>query len=422
LEESITVRLFEHHGKELLKSVGIPIPLGEVASNSEEAEKIAERIGKPVAVKAQVWVGGRFKAGGIRFAENPGETKDVAASILSTTIKGLKVEKVLVEEKLDVHKEFYVGVIVDDSYKVKAPVVMFSSEGGAEIEEVAAKSPEMISSLVVDIFRGVRVYDGYNLALKVGVPAGLLSDMGNVIRNTYELFRRYEARTVEINPLVLTEDEKIVAADCRILIDDSAVPRHPELGIEIAREGDRPPSELDKVAWRIEESDYRGVAYFMQMAPEIKEQGYVGYHGIGGGGALLGADALSRHGLKIANYADTSGNPTASKVYRIAKLILSQPGIEGYFLSGACIASQEQWHHAHALVKAFREDLKDRPGFPVIVLLAGNKEKEALEILKEGLEDLPIRLELYGREHVYDIDFLAERMKAMVEEYRGSKK
>jgi len=421
LEGLVTVRLFEYHGKGLLKSVGIPIPLGEVASNPEEALKIAERIGKPVAVKAQVWVGGRFKAGGVKFAENPEQARDMAASILSMTIKGLKVEKVLIEEKLNVDREFYVGVVVNDSYKVKAPVVMFASEGGVEIEEIAAKSPEKISSLVVDIFLGVRVYDGYNLALKVGVPAELLADVGNVIRNAYEVFRRYEARTVEINPLVLTEDGKIVAADCRVLIDDSAVPRHPDLGIEVAREGDRPPSELDTIAWKIEESDYRGVAYFMQMVPEIKEQGYVGYHGIGGGGALLGADALSRHGLKIANYADTSGNPTASKVYRIAKLILSQPGIEGYFLSGACIASQEQWHHAHGLVKAFREDLKDRPGFPVIVLLAGNKEKEALEILEEGLKDLPIRLELYGRQHVYDVDFLAERMKSMVEDYRRSK-
>jgi len=422
MEGLVAVRLFEYQGKTILKSVGIPIPLGEIASNPEEAQKIAERIGKPVAVKAQVWAGGRFKAGGIKFAENPAQAKDEAASILSMTIKGLKVEKVLVEEKLDVRKEFYVGVIVNDSYKVKAPVVMFSSEGGVEIEEIAAKSPEKISSLIVDIFRGVRVYDGYNLALKVGVPNELLADMGNVIKNMYEVFRSYEARTVEINPLVLTADRKIVAADTRIVIDDSAVPRHPELGIEIAREGDRPPSELDRIAWKIEESDYRGVAYFMQMVPEIKEQGYVGYHGIGGGGALLGADALFRHGLKIANYADTSGNPTASKIYRIAKLILSQPGIEGYFLAGACVASQDQWHHAHALVKAFREDLKDRPGFPVIVLLAGNKEKEALEILKQGLKDLPIRLELYGREHVYDVDFLAERMKAMVEEFRRSRR
>jgi len=422
VEGLVAVRLFEYQGKTILKSVGIPIPLGEVASNSEEAQKIAERISKPVAVKAQVWAGGRFKAGGIKFAENPAQAKDEAASILSMTIKGLKVEKVLVEEKLDVRKEFYVGVIVNDSYKVKAPVVMFSSEGGVEIEEIAAKSPEKISSLIVDIFRGVRVYDGYNLALKVGVPNELLADMGNVIKNMYEVFRSYEARTVEINPLVLTADRKIVAADTRIVIDDSAVPRHPELGIEIAREGDRPPSELDRIAWKIEESDYRGVAYFMQMVPEIKEQGYVGYHGIGGGGALLGADALFRHGLKIADYADTSGNPTASKIYRIAKLILSQPGIEGYFLAGACVASQDQWHHAHALVKAFREDLKDRPGFPVIVLLAGNKEKEALEILKQGLKDLPIRLELYGLEHVYDVDFLAERMKAMVEEYRRSRR
>ena len=124
------------------------------------------------------------------------------------------------------------------------------------------------------------------------------------------------------------------------------------------------------------------------------------------------------HGLKLANYADTSGNPTAAKVYRCARLILSQPGLEGYCLLGAVIASQDQWHHAHGLVKAFREELADRPGFPVVILIAGNKEAEALEILREGLKDLPIHLELYGREYIHKLDFVAERMKALVEEYR----
>jgi succinyl-CoA synthetase beta subunit len=125
--------------------------------------------------------------------------------------------------------------------------------------------------------------------------------------------------------------------------------------------------------------------------------------------------------LKIANYADTSGNPTAAKVYRCAKCILSQPGIEGYLLGGFVIANQEQWHHAHGLVKAFREELADRPGFPVVIVLAGNKEKEAHEILKRGLKDLPIRLEVYGSERVYDTDFIARRMRELVEVYRAER-
>ncbi|RLI81020.1 succinyl-CoA synthetase subunit beta, partial [Archaeoglobales archaeon] len=213
----------------------------------------------------------------------------------------------------------------------------------------------------------------------------------------------------------------LIAADCKITVDDSSVFKHPEFKFEVPRDMQRPPTELEKIAWKIEENDYRGTAYFVQIQveePEDKGKGYVAFHGIGGGASMLAADALLRKGLKIANYADTSGNPPASKIYRLIKVILSQPGIEGYALMGAVFASQEQWHHAHAIVKAFREELTDRPGFPVVILLAGNKEKESHEILRDGLKDLPIRLELYGREHIYDTDLIAEKMATLVEEYR----
>jgi succinyl-CoA synthetase beta subunit len=411
-------RLYEYQGKQILKEIGVSVPEGDVASTPQEARKIAERIGKPVAVKAQIWATGRFKAGGIQFADDPGEAEKAAGELLGAEVKGFPVEKVLVEAKLDVDQEYYVGVIVDDSYKVKGPVAIFSTEGGVDIEEVVETSPEKISRLNVDIFRGLRLYDAYNLALAVGVKGALLDPIGRAIRGTYELFRRCDARSAEVNPLILAGDGKVVAADCRVSVDDASVVRHPELGITVPRESDSPPTEFDQMAWKIEENDYRGVCFLVQMAPDTKDGGYIGYHAIGGGGALLAADTLVRHGLRLANYADTSGNPTAAKVYRCARLILSQPDLEGYCLLGAVIASQDQWHHAHGLVKAFREELADRPGFPVVVLIAGNKEKEALEILGEGLKDLPIRLELYGREYIHKLDFVAERMKALVEEYR----
>jgi len=411
-------RLYEYQGKQILKEIGVPIPEGGVASTPQEAREIAERIGQPVAVKAQIWATGRFKAGGIQFADDPGGAERAAGELLGAEVKGFPVEKVLVEEKLDVDQEYYAGVIVDDSHKVKGPVVIFSTEGGVDIEEVAETSPEKISRLSVDIFHGLRLYDAYNLALGVGVKGDLLDPIGRAIRGTYELFKRCDARSAEVNPLILTAEGKVVAADCRVSMDDASVVRHPELGITVPRESDSPPTEFDQLAWKIEENDYRGVCFLVQMTPDTEEGGYIGYHAIGGGGALLAADTLVRHGLKLANYADTSGNPTAAKVYRCARLILSQPGLEGYCLLGAVIASQDQWHHAHGLVKAFREELADRPGFPVVILIAGNKEEEALEILREGLKDLPIRLELYGREHIHKLDFVAERMKALVEEYQ----
>ena len=147
-------RLYEYQGKQLLKAAKVPIPQGEVATTSQEAKKIAEKIGKPVAVKAQVWAGGRGKAGGIKFGEHPLDAEIVANQLLGSEIKNLKVEKVLVEEKIDIEKEYYVGVIIDASREVRAPVVMFSTEGGMDIESVPS---EKIAQMTVDVLRGFRL-------------------------------------------------------------------------------------------------------------------------------------------------------------------------------------------------------------------------------------------------------------------------
>ena len=412
-------KIHEYQAKRLLRECGIAIPKGDVAVVPEEARRIAKSLGKPVAIKAQVSVTGRFEASGIKFANKADEAEKIAQELLGTVIKGLKVEKVLVEEKLSVEEEFYASVIVNDSWKVKGPVLMFSTKGGSDIEDIAAKFPEKVISMNVDFLKGLTVEDTRDLISKLGVSPPLLQPMGKLVCELYEVFRRYSARSVEVNPIVLTEGGKLYAADCHMVIDEASVFKHPELRIDYPRDIGRPPTELEQLAWKVEEKDYRGVGYFVQMAEGFGPgEGYIGFHGIGGGGAMLGADALIRHGLKLANYADTSGNPTAAKVYRIVKLIFSQPNIDGYVLMGACIANQEQWHHAHALVRALREELVSRPNFPVIILIAGNKEVESLKILGEGLQELPARVEVYGREYVYNVDYIAERMKKLTEEYR----
>jgi succinyl-CoA synthetase beta subunit len=403
-------RLYEYQGKQLLKAAKVPIPQGEVATTPQEAKKIAEKIGKPVVIKSQVWAGGRGKAGGIKFAEHAIDAEIVANQILGSEIKKLKVEKVLVEEKLDIDKEYYAGVIVDSSREVRAPVVMFSTEGGIDIESVPS---EKIATMTVDVLRGFRLYDALNLALNLKVHAHL--PVAQVISGLFKTFKEYNADRG--NQLHHHQGRKVFAGDCRMAIDDSSVFRH-RTRHRSRREAATPPTELDKIAWRIEEGDLRGTCYIAQMVTEIKGLNYVGYHGMGGGGAILGVDGLNRVGLKIPNYADTSGNPTAAKVYRAAKVIFSQPGIEGYMLGGFMYANQEQWHHAHGVVKALREELPKRPGFPCVLLICGNKEKEALEILREGTKDLPGRIEIYGGDKVYETQFLAERMKALILEYR----
>lgn len=411
-------RIYEYQGKEVLQKEGIPIPKGSCIANPDEARKVAQEIGKPVAIKSQVWSTGRFKAGGIKFADTPEEAEKVTRELIGSRIKGLTVEKVLVEEKLDIEREFYVGVIVNDSVKVKGPVLIFSSEGGVDVEEVAARNPERVAKLTVNWLQGVGLAEAEQLLSKVSfngtLSSELSSELSKVICSLYKVFKECDARAAEINPLVLTKDKHIYAADCRFTIDDSSTFRHPEFGIIVPRDMTREPTELEKIAWAIEEGDYRGTGYFTQMVSKIEGKGWIGMHGIGGGGAMVAASALITRGFKIANYADTSGDPPASKVYRVMKCILSQP-IDGYVLMGSCLANQEQWHHAHAIVKILREEAKERPGFPVIILLAGNKEREAHEIIREGLKDAPLRWELYGRDYIYATDFIADRLKELME-------
>jgi len=413
-------KLLEYQGKKLLREQGILIPEGAVASTPQEVRAITEKLGKPVVIKAQIGATGRFKAGGIKFANDPDEAESRAAELLGKEIKGIKVDKVLVEQKLDIARELYAGIIVSDSYKLKEPVLMFSTEGGVDIEEIAAKDPEKVVSIDVNVLEGISRTDTKALVSHFNIPLQLIEPLSNIVYELYQVFRNCSARSAEINPLVLTVDEQFYPADCRIVIDQSSVYKHPALEIDFPREIGRPPTELERIGWKIEEEDYRGTGYFAQLAFGFGPgEGYVGFHGLGGGGAMLGGDALIRHGLKLANYAESSGNPTASKVYRVVKLVFSQPNIDGFCLMGAMMASQEQWHHAHALVKALREELVNKPGFPVIILIAGNKERESLEILREGLKDLPAKIEIYGSEHVYDVDFIAERTKELVREYRG---
>jgi ferredoxin-like protein FixX len=240
----------------------------------------------------------------------------------------------------------------------------------------------------------------------------LLRGLGSVVERLYEVARAYEARSAEINPLVVTTEGKVVAADCRITVDDYAVFRHPELGIEIAREFDRPPTELEKIAFQVEADDYRGTFYFIQMAEDFeKGEGYIGFHGAGGGGSMMSMDALLSRDYRLATYVDTSGNPPASKVYRAARIVLSLPGIDGYFASGSGVASQEQFHSARGFVKAF---LEDRLSVPAVIRLGGNMEEKAIEILERAGPEIPAPLEAYGKDDA--VDFCAERLDALIKE------
>jgi succinyl-CoA synthetase beta subunit len=383
-------RLHEYQGKAILAANGFKIPRGCSARTCEEAVAAAAELGGEVVIKIQAWTTGRAGIGGVAFAKKPDEVRAHTTRMLAMKVGQFPVEAVLVEEKIDIEREFFLSFAIDDA--ARAPMIIFAAGGGTGIEERAA-STHRISC---DVNQGP-VDSAVNEAVaSSGLSPKQATQLADSIRKLFAAARSVEARSLEINPLVLTKDGDFVAADCRITIDDYAVVRHPELGIEIAREFDHPPTALERVAYAVEQSDHRGTFYFAQLATAAPKgsKGLVGFHGAGGGGSMMSMDAIVNAGFTIANFTDTSGNPSASKVYRAARIILAQPDLVGYFGSGSGVASQEQYWSAYGLAKALWELDVD---IPAVIRLGGNTEDRAVDILQRTSKLLRAPVEGYRK-------------------------
>lgn len=404
-------RLHEYQGKAILRQFGIATPKGGVAATADEAYALAQEIGAAVVVKAQAWTTSRAEQKLIQFAETVDEAAAIADDLLGRQVGNFSVEQVMVEERLSITHEYYVGVILDDA--ARAPLVIFSSMGGSGFEEIAAAHPDKVATQAVDIRTGLREFEARDLARRAGIEGKLLIQLGALLPKFYAAARAYEARSAEINPLAVTSKGDLLALDARFTVDDYAVYRHLDLGIEIAREFDRPPSALEKIAWDVEKHDYRGTFYFIQMETGFgKGERVIGFHGAGGGGSMMNMDALFARGFKIADFVDTSGNPPASKVYRAARIILSQPNIDGYYAGGSGVASQEQFNTARGLVKAFMDD---QLNVPAVIRVGGNLEEQAIAILERANGAFPAPVEAYGRNDTPDA--CVERLDALVQAY-----
>ena len=313
-----------------------------------------------------------------------------AARMLAMKVGQFPVEAVLVEEKIAIEREFFLSFAIDDA--ARAPMIIFAAGGGSGIEERAASTRR----IPCDVNDGPQESAVNEAVSSCGLSKKQATQLAESIRKLFSAARSVEARSLEINPLVLTKNGDFVAADCRITIDDYAVARHPELKIEIAREFDHPPTALERIAYAVEQSDHRGTFYFAQLATAAAKdsKGLVGFHGAGGGGSMMSMDAIVNAGFTIANFTDTSGNPSASKVYRAARIILAQPDLIGYFGSGSGVASQEQYWSAYGLAKAFWELDLD---IPAVIRLGGNTEDRAVEILQRMSKLLRAPVEGYRK-------------------------
>ncbi len=412
------VRLYEYQAKEIFKKYEIKIPRGILISDENiDIASIINSIKPPYVVKAQVLHGKR----GLKGLVKTSLAETQLRKNISELIEYLKLHhehpRILVEEYIkEKIREYYLSITISNSYKIKGPILLFG-EGGINIEE----KPEKVIRIPIDYLEGPNK-ELITKKIKPTINPENFDQLLEIIYKVYKIFVDYDCRVVEINPLAYS-DKGYIALDARISIDDNSLFRHPEFSHLIPIEMDREPTKLERLAYEIERNDYRGVSYLIEHSHK-GDGPLIGFHGIGGGGALIGLDALLKHGFAVANYSDTSGNPPSSKIYRIAKLILSIPNIKAYVLISPNIANQEMWYTAFGLIKAFREELTMRKGFPVAILWGGNKASEATRIILEKTKDLPIRLRIYTvdpvvgpYEDIYsNIDRLAIELKGMLDE------
>lgn len=352
------MKLLEWQGRELFSRHGIPVPQGEVSDTPEKAREVTERLGKPVVLKAQVPVGGRGKAGGIKLASSPGEAERIARELLGSSIKGCEIKKLLVVEAVEVRREHYLGITLDRARH--APVMIYSPNGGIEIEEVARQKPEAVGREHIPPLEGLSPFRLRRL-FRIAPPE-LRKDLSRLATKLYELFVDYEATLVEINPLAETPNG-LLALDSKVIIDDDHSPS-PKLEGLVEEFGD-----LDELAAR-----EAGFSY-------VKLDGDIGVIGNGAGLVMATLDLVSQAGGKPACFLDIGGGARAERVRKAVELVLSDPRVKAVFVNvfGGITRCDEV---ARGLVEG-----ASGSQVPIIVRLTGTNEPEGRAILREaGLE------------------------------------
>jgi succinyl-CoA synthetase beta subunit len=356
------MKLQEYRSKEILAAHGVPVPAGETATTPEEARAAAERIGGPVVVKAQVLVGGRGKAGGVKLASRPEEAEARAREIIGLDIKGITVKTVLVAPAAEIAREYYLGLILDRA--ARAITVIASAEGGVEIEETARSSPEAILRLPLHPLIGLQEHNIRRSFYFLGLPADLRADFSRLMHGLYDAFVEADADLAEINPLVVTEDGRLLALDAKIVLDDSALPRHPDL--EAMRDlNEEEPSETA--------AREAGINF-------IKLAGSIGCMVNGAGLAMTTMDLVKLAGGEPANFLDIGGGAKADRVAAAFRIILDDENVRAILINifGGITRGDEV---ARGIVEA-RQSLTRE--VPMVVRIVGTNAEEARPILAEA--------------------------------------
>ncbi len=356
------MKLHEYQSKTIFSKYGIPIPKGRVAATAQEAKQIAEELGGRVVIKAQVLVGGRGKAGGVKLAKDAAEAAQLAAQILGMEIKGLPVRKVLVDEASAIDQEIYFSITNDRA--AKKPVMIASAAGGIDIEEVAAKTPDKIIKSHIDPLLGLREYQARDVAVAIDLPRENIKDFVKIAMGLWEVYKSTDATLAEINPLVITKDKKLVALDGKMMIDDSALFRQPELN-EMRDTDEDDPSEIEARKY--------GLSF-------IKLDGDIGCMVNGAGLAMTSMDVIKLFGGEPANFLDIGGGAGADKVAAAMRIILTDPNVKAVLFNifGGITRCDEV---ARGILVAMDEV---KPKVPMVVRLVGTNAEEGRKLLENA--------------------------------------
>ena len=353
------MKLHEYQSKQIFSKYGIPIPRGTVVDTAEQARQVATQLSKKVVIKSQVLVGGRGKAGGIKVAATPNDAEALADQILSMTIKGLPVRKVLVDEAINIAREIYLGVVVDRASK--RATIMGSAAGGVEIEEVARVTPEKIIKINIDPAFGLQDFQARELAFAIGIDKANLREFTTIATGLYRVFVDVDASLAEINPLVVTGEGKLIAADGKIVLDDNALYRHPDL--EQMRDIDE-ESPSESAARKA------GLSY-------VKLDGTIGCMVNGAGLAMATMDVIKFYGGEPANFLDIGGGAKADKVKAALEIILSDPNVKAVLFNifGGITRGDE-------VARGIVDGLKDvKTKVPMVARIVGTNAEEGRKIL-----------------------------------------
>ena len=369
------MRLLEHESKRILEKYRIALPIGRLVGQGEPLT-----IDGPVMIKAQIPIGGRGKAGGILEATQAEEARQKVSQLLQSNIRGYIPKAVYMEEKKAVKQEFFMAITYDTV--AKAPLAIFSAEGGVDIEELAQRAPALVRKEHFTVRSRLPLHRAREIVADTGVSGKLLLGLSAVLAAIAKVFLDYDATVVEINPLALMDDGRLVALDCHLEVDDDAVSRHADIAAmekDVGRvEGERRMSDFERLASNIDSLDHRGVA-----GRVIEFDGNLGLI-IGGGGASLTAfDAIRAHGGRPANYCEVGGNPSVLKVKELTRLILSKPGVDKIAVIMNVVSNTRVDMMARGIVKGILESGKNPAQTVAVFRVPGAWEDEGQKILSK---------------------------------------